>query len=90
MNDDVCLICSIGSLGNSIHEAGVQNITVTGVVFWKTQNGVRIKSWARPSSGFVRGVTFRNIIMNNVYNPIIIDQNYCINNNCPHQVRTLN
>ncbi|KAJ8439385.1 hypothetical protein Cgig2_021799 [Carnegiea gigantea] len=76
---------SIGSLGNSIHEAGVQNITVTGVVFWKTQNGVRIKSWARPSNGFVRGVIFRNLVMNNVYNPIIIDQNYCLNNQCPHQ-----
>ncbi|KAL9240723.1 hypothetical protein vseg_014909 [Gypsophila vaccaria] len=76
---------SIGSLANGVNEAGVKNITVTNVNFFKTQNGVRIKSWARPSNGFVQGVTFRNIVMNQVYNPIIIDQQYCPNYQCPHQ-----
>lgn len=28
-------------------------------------------------SGFARGTTFRNVKMQNVSNPIIIDQNYC-------------
>ncbi|KAI4374010.1 hypothetical protein MLD38_012059 [Melastoma candidum] len=76
---------SIGSLGNTAQEDGVQNITVTGVVFTGTQNGVRIKSWARQSTGFARDITFRNIVMKNVYNPIIIDQKYCPDNNCPNQ-----
>ncbi|CAL5417151.1 unnamed protein product [Camellia sinensis] len=74
---------SIGSLGNGLIEGGVQNVTVTGVVFTGTQNGVRIKTWARPSNGFARDIEFRNVRMKNVGNPIIIDQEYCPNNQCP-------
>ncbi|GMN36131.1 hypothetical protein TIFTF001_005777 [Ficus carica] len=77
---------SIGSLGNSVNEEGVQNVTVTSSTLTKTQNGVRIKSWARPSNGFATDIVFRNLIMNNVSNPIIIDQKYCPGNQgCPHQ-----
>ncbi|CAA3033714.1 polygalacturonase-like [Olea europaea subsp. europaea] len=76
---------SIGSLGNSFNEGGVQNVTVTNSVFTKTQNGVRLKSWAKPSGGYARNIVFRNLIMRNVGNPIIIDQKYCPNNICPHQ-----
>ncbi|KAG2326165.1 hypothetical protein Bca52824_008893 [Brassica carinata] len=57
---------SIGSLGDHADEEGVKNVTVTNSVFTKTRNGVRIKSWARPSSGFVRNVVFRNLVMRNV------------------------
>ncbi|XP_058101926.1 polygalacturonase-like isoform X1 [Magnolia sinica] len=71
---------SIGSLGKELNEAGVQNVTVKTVVFTGTENGLRIKSWGRPSNGFVKGVTFEHAVMQNVQNPIIIDQNYC-----PHQ-----
>lgn len=68
----------------------MQNVTVTSSVFTKTQNGVRIKTWARPSGGFVRDVVFRNLIMRNVENPVIIDQNYCPNGKgCPRQVNNL-
>ncbi|XP_060171406.1 polygalacturonase-like [Lycium barbarum] len=77
---------SIGSLGWKLQEAGVQNVTVKTVTFTGTDNGVRVKTWARPSSGFVRGVLFQHIIMANVQNPILIDQNYCPNHeSCPHQ-----
>ncbi|KAJ0092933.1 hypothetical protein Patl1_27024 [Pistacia atlantica] len=77
---------SIGSLGDYQNEEGVQNITVTSSVFTKTQNGVRIKSWARASNGYARNIVFRNLIMKNVGNPIIIDQNYCPDKKgCPHQ-----
>nr|XP_043611799.1 polygalacturonase-like [Erigeron canadensis] len=76
---------SIGSLGNSLNEAGVQNVTVTNTVFKKTQNGVRIKSWARDSKSYATNVEFRNLIMQAVDNPIIIDQTYCPDNRCPHQ-----
>ncbi|XP_022973630.1 polygalacturonase-like, partial [Cucurbita maxima] len=48
-----------------------------GMTFTRTRNGVRIKSWGRPSNGFATNVHFQHIIMNNVKNPIIIDQNYC-------------
>ncbi|XP_009605359.1 polygalacturonase-like [Nicotiana tabacum] len=76
---------SIGSLGSSNNEAGVVNITVTNSVFTKTQNGVRVKSWARPSGTYAKNLMFRNLIMRNVGYPIIIDQNYCPDNSCPHQ-----
>ncbi|KAK4354857.1 hypothetical protein RND71_027051 [Anisodus tanguticus] len=77
---------SIGSLGWEVQEAGVQNVTVKSVTFTGTENGVRVKTWGRPSNGFVRGVLFQHIVMANVQNPIIIDQNYCPNHeSCPHQ-----
>ncbi|OVA14962.1 Glycoside hydrolase [Macleaya cordata] len=77
---------SIGSLAKDQEEEGVQNVTVKNVVFTGTQNGLRIKSWGRPSNGFVRGVVFRKVVMNNVQNPIVIDQNYCPRNEgCPGQ-----
>ncbi|OMP08874.1 Glycoside hydrolase, family 28 [Corchorus olitorius] len=78
---------SIGSLAKDLKEEGVQNVTVIKTTFIGTQNGLRIKSWARPSSGFVKGVRFSDSIMKNVQYPIVIDQNYCPHNlNCPDQV----
>ncbi|XP_057415153.1 polygalacturonase-like [Lotus japonicus] len=77
---------SIGSLGWEQNELGVQNVTVKAVKFTGTQNGVRIKSWGRPSNGFVKNVLFQDATMVNVQNPIIIDQNYCPSKkNCPGQ-----
>lgn len=91
--NQVCLIIelvSIGSLGKGLEEEGVQNVTVKAVVFTGSQNGLRIKSWARPSSGFVRGVVFQHAVMKDVQNPIIIDQNYCPHKEgCPDQVRPM-
>ncbi|WOH15657.1 hypothetical protein DCAR_0935200 [Daucus carota subsp. sativus] len=78
---------SIGSLGWDLHEPGVQNLTVKSVAFRNSDNGVRIKTWARSSNGFVRDVLFKNIAMSNVKNPILIDQDYCPNNqDCPGKV----
>ncbi|KAK7368308.1 hypothetical protein VNO80_10333 [Phaseolus coccineus] len=77
---------SIGSLGKGSREAGVQNVTVKTVTFTGTQNGVRIKTWGRPSDSFVRNILFQDAIMVNVENPVIIDQNYCPDNKgCPGQ-----
>ncbi|KAK6161571.1 hypothetical protein DH2020_004952 [Rehmannia glutinosa] len=77
---------SIGSLGRDFNEDGVENVTLINSVFTGSDNGLRIKTWARPSKGFVRNINYRNIVMKNVENPIIIDQNYCPNNQgCPRQ-----
>ncbi|XP_065864543.1 polygalacturonase-like [Euphorbia lathyris] len=77
---------SIGSLARQMEEDGVENVTLTDAVFTGSDNGVRIKSWARPSTSFVRNILFQNIIMTNVENPIIIDQDYCPDNiGCPGQ-----
>ncbi|KAI5557915.1 hypothetical protein BDE02_17G003600 [Populus trichocarpa] len=73
--------------GKESQEAGVQNVTVKTTTFTGTENGLRIKSWGRPSNGFARDILFQHAVMNNVQNPIVIDQNYCPGEkNCPGQV----
>ncbi|KAI3470302.1 hypothetical protein Pfo_026965 [Paulownia fortunei] len=77
---------SIGSLGWDLQEAGVQNVTVKTATFTGTENGVRVKTWARPSNGFVRDVLFQDVVIVDAQNPIIIDQNYCPDHhNCPSE-----
>ncbi|KAG1363691.1 putative Polygalacturonase [Cocos nucifera] len=76
----------IGSLGKEYDEKGVENVTVKSTVFTGTENGLRIKTWGRPSGGFAKGVVFEHALMQNVRNPIIIDQNYCPEERgCPDQ-----
>nr|GMD26876.1 polygalacturonase At1g48100 [Ipomoea batatas] len=72
---------SIGSLGNHKSRACVSNITVRDSVIRQSDNGVRIKTW-QGGWGAVLGVTFDNIHMDNVRNPIIIDQFYCLSSTC--------
>ncbi|KAM3696262.1 hypothetical protein ACB098_06G025900 [Castanea mollissima] len=73
---------SVGSLGGVPNEEDVSGLTVTHSTFIGTQNGLRVKTWARPYSSNVFNITFENIIMENVDNPIIIDQQYCPLRNC--------
>ncbi|XP_038709833.1 polygalacturonase At1g48100-like [Tripterygium wilfordii] len=75
---------SIGSLGNHNSRACVSNITVRDSVIKMSDNGVRIKTW-QGGSGAVSGITFSNIHMDNVRNPIIIDQFYCLTKGCTNQ-----
>uniref|UniRef100_A0ACD5WF04 Uncharacterized protein n=1 Tax=Avena sativa TaxID=4498 RepID=A0ACD5WF04_AVESA len=67
---------SIGSLGDDNSRAEVSGIIVDSVQLYGTTNGARIKTW-QGGSGYAKDITFQNIIMDNVQNPIIIDQNYC-------------
>ncbi|XP_021890788.1 polygalacturonase QRT2-like [Carica papaya] len=76
---------SIGSLGADNSEAYVSNVEVTNSKLTGTTNGVRIKTW-QGGSGFAKNIIFHNIEMKNVTNPIIIDQNYCDQDDpCPQQ-----
>jgi len=53
-------------------------------------NGVRIKAWLNESRKIiVTYMKFENITMNNVMNPIIIDQEYCPWNQCSKEVFSL-
>ncbi|KAG6433390.1 hypothetical protein SASPL_105003 [Salvia splendens] len=72
---------SIGSLGKHNSRACASNITVCDSVIKNSDNWVRIKTW-QGGSGAVSGVIFRKIHMENVRNPIIIDQFYCLTKNC--------
>ncbi|XP_020584558.1 polygalacturonase-like [Phalaenopsis equestris] len=77
---------SIGSLGDGGEKTMVQNVTVRSVNFRGTQNGFRVKTWATPSSGFVKEIRFQHGVMDRVGNPISIDQNYCPNpGSCPNE-----
>ncbi|GFP83287.1 polygalacturonase, partial [Phtheirospermum japonicum] len=69
---------SIGSLGKKQGEQDVSLITVTNCTLTGTTNGVRIKTFASPVSLTAHDLTFQHIIMNNVQNPIIINQHYCL------------
>ncbi|XP_010544140.1 PREDICTED: polygalacturonase At1g48100 [Tarenaya hassleriana] len=75
---------SIGSLGVHNSRACVSNITVTNSTIRDSDNGVRIKTW-QGGSGTVSRIVFSNILMDNVRNPIIIDQYYCQTKNCTNQ-----
>ncbi|XP_050283869.1 polygalacturonase [Quercus robur] len=67
---------SIGSLGADNSEAEVSNVMVNRAKLTGTTNGMRIKTW-QGGSGYAKNIMFQNVVMNNVSNPIIIDQNYC-------------
>ncbi|MFS7956856.1 putative endo-polygalacturonase [Helianthus anomalus] len=69
--------------------ACVSNITVTDSVIRHSDNGVRIKTW-QGGFGSVSKVKFYNIHMDNVRNPIMIDQYYCqTKGGCPNQTATI-
>ncbi|XP_065008398.1 exopolygalacturonase-like [Musa acuminata AAA Group] len=75
---------SVGSLGKNAGEKDVIGLKVMQCNLTGTTNGMRIKTWQSSSSSLkATDFLFEHIIMNNVYNPIIIDQNYCPNANCP-------
>ncbi|XP_059639020.1 exopolygalacturonase-like [Cornus florida] len=71
---------SVGSLGGSDEEERVTGLTVTNCTFRSTLTGVRIKTWgAKPNDagGVASDFQFDDIVVNNVSNPILIDQQYC-------------
>ncbi|XP_028779116.1 probable polygalacturonase At1g80170 [Neltuma alba] len=74
---------SIGSLGKNGSWEKVENVMVSESYLYQTDNGVRIKTW-QGGDGFASKITFKNIVMENVSNPIIIDQFYC---DSPHPCR---
>ncbi|PRQ52772.1 putative polygalacturonase [Rosa chinensis] len=79
---------SIGSLGKYLDEKPVYGLIIKNCTLTNTTNGVRIKTWpSSPSARFASHIYFEDIIMNNVKNPIIIDQNYCPRHRCKQQAQ---
>ncbi|THV02244.1 glycoside hydrolase family 28 protein [Dendrothele bispora CBS 962.96] len=70
---------SVGSLGQfpGMFDI-VRNVTAINVRMSNAQNGARIKAWAGPNvgSGIVQNITFENFIVDDVDNPVVIDQCY--------------
>ncbi|KAG7028995.1 Exopolygalacturonase-like 8, partial [Cucurbita argyrosperma subsp. argyrosperma] len=74
---------SVGSLGRYREEKDVIGIRVENCTIKDTQNGVRVKTWpGGDHASKATNLTFQNIVMFNVSNPIIIDQQYCPNHLC--------
>ncbi|XP_010547006.2 PREDICTED: exopolygalacturonase-like [Tarenaya hassleriana] len=73
---------SIGSLGRYKNEEDVRGIRVENCTLNGTSNGVRVKTWPTSPPSQARDMVFQNIAMNNVSNPIIIDQEYCPSHSC--------
>lgn len=67
---------SIGSLGKYADELGVSQILVSNCTLRNTTNGARIKTWAGESAGEATGIIYEDIIMDQVQNPVVIDQSY--------------
>ncbi|GFP84874.1 polygalacturonase [Phtheirospermum japonicum] len=73
---------SIGSLGKYKAARGVDAINVWNCTFIRTLNGLRIKTWAPSLPTAVNDVTFADIVVEGVANPIVIDQFYCPDGSC--------
>ncbi|KAL8218917.1 hypothetical protein R6Q57_022290 [Mikania cordata] len=67
---------SIGSLGKDNSIGIVSKVVLDTAVLKGTTNGLRIKTW-QGGSGYVKAVRYQNVKMEDVANPIIIDQFYC-------------
>lgn len=70
------IFCSIGSLGRYENELDVSGIVVSKCTLKGTMYGVRIKTWAGSGPSQASDITFEDITMEDVNNPIIIDQKY--------------
>uniref|UniRef100_A0A2C9VL17 Pectate lyase superfamily protein domain-containing protein n=1 Tax=Manihot esculenta TaxID=3983 RepID=A0A2C9VL17_MANES len=69
-------------------EEPVSGIYVKNCIIYDTDNGVRIKIWPALYGGIASNIHFEDIIMQNVSNPIIIDQMYCPWNLCNRKKNT--
>ncbi|KAL5067232.1 hypothetical protein RYX36_018119, partial [Vicia faba] len=66
---------SVGSLGDGADEEFAENINVKNCTFNGASSAARIKTWPG-GRGYVKSVVYDQIIVNNVQNPIQIDQHY--------------
>ncbi|KAI4340994.1 hypothetical protein MLD38_025776 [Melastoma candidum] len=80
---------SVGSLGKYQNEDPVTGFYVKNCTLTGTMNGIRIKTWPASYPGVISDMQFENIRMDNVGNPVIIDQEYCPWNLCKRGVPSL-
>ena len=67
---------SLGSLGERGTAGSISNVRMSDVTFVRTTNAARVKTW-QGGTGSVRNVTFANLTVRAVAQPLVIDQFYC-------------
>lgn len=67
---------SVGSIGKLPGELEIKGLIVKNCTLRGTTNGIRIKTFAGANPNRAIGMMFSDIVMENVKNPIIIDQSY--------------
>ncbi|MCE3051462.1 hypothetical protein HAX54_049910 [Datura stramonium] len=67
---------SVGSLGKRLDEKDVKGVVVRNCTFHGTSNGARIKTYMGSPSLQVSDVVYEDIVLDDVRNPIFIDQHY--------------
>ncbi|KAH7517038.1 hypothetical protein FEM48_Zijuj09G0019400 [Ziziphus jujuba var. spinosa] len=72
--------CNVGSLGKYPTDKSVSNIYVKNCTLRNTMYGARIKTWSGKTTGTATTIVYEDIIVDNVKNPIILDQDYGRNN----------
>ncbi|RVW37621.1 Polygalacturonase [Vitis vinifera] len=70
------------SIGDGSEQINMQRVTRGPGHGTAWENGVRVKTWPASHQGTASEMHFEDIVMNNVGNPIIIDQEYCPHNQC--------
>ncbi|KAE8709288.1 Polygalacturonase [Hibiscus syriacus] len=73
---------SVGSLGKYHNEQPVHGVYVKKCTISNAENGVRIKTWPASYPGTATEIHFEDIKMEDVGNPIIVDQEYCPSKSC--------
>ncbi|KZV52841.1 polygalacturonase [Dorcoceras hygrometricum] len=67
---------SIGSLGKRPDETNLKGVSITNCTLTGTTNGARIKTYHNSQEMEATNIVYRDIVMKQVKNPIIIDQHY--------------
>ncbi|XP_065859528.1 exopolygalacturonase-like [Euphorbia lathyris] len=81
---------SIGSLGKYDDEKLLKNVLIENCTMNSTDNGARIKTYAGSLPSVAQNITFKDITMTNVSNPILIDQSYGKKSKEPSKVQISN
>jgi galacturan 1,4-alpha-galacturonidase len=78
---------SLGSLGRYQNEEPVSGVYINNCTLINTTNGIRVKTWPDSFQTAVSDMHVQDIHVQNVMNPIIVDQRYCPWNQCSLKVR---